>query len=357
MPPYSSAVMLIVVQTKFARGHGGAAASAACVPSQRQGTYMRLVVLDGHALNPGDLSWSGFERLAPTEVYERTPAEQVIERARGAGAVLTNKTPLTAESLHALSGLRYIGVLATGYNIVNVAAARELGVTVTNVPTYGTASVAQFAFALLLELCHHVGLHSEDVRGGGWSRSPDWSYWKTPLLELAGKTLGIVGFGRIGRQTARIGDAMGMRILAADALRTSPPDYEGFRWAGVDEVLAESDVVSLHCPLLPGTERLIDAARLRLLKPSAFLLNTSRGPLVVDQDLADALNEGRLAGAGLDVLSIEPPAQTNPLLGARNCIVTPHIAWATREARARLMDVAVENFRAFLAAEPRNVVS
>jgi glycerate dehydrogenase len=247
-------------------------------------------------------------------------------------------------------------VLATGYNIVDVEAARSRNIVVANIPTYGTASVAQFVFALLLELCHNVRLHSEAVRAGEWTRNPDWSFWKSPLIELAGKTMGIVGFGRIGRHTARIADAMGMRVIASDTFRGEDPGLRDFRWGSVEEVLRESDAVSLHAPLFPDTRGMINAQSLRLMKPNAFLINTSRGPLVVDQDLADALNAGRLAGAGVDVLSIEPPAAENPLLSARNCLVTPHIAWATREARARLMELAVENLTAFLGGHPKNVI-
>ena len=317
---------------------------------------MKIVVLDGYCLNPGDLSWKPLERLGELQVFERTRAEEVVERAQGAEAAFTNKTPLSAEALDRLPDLRYIGVLATGYNIVDVDAARRRNIVVTNIPTYGTASVAQFVFALLLELCHNVRLHSDAARAGEWTRSPDWSFWKTPLVELAGKTMGIVGFGRIGRQTARIADALGMRVLASDTVQTNPPDYPGFRWASIEEVLRESDAVSLHAPLFAETRGMINAASLRQMKPTAFLINTSRGPLVVDQDLADALNAGRLAGAALDVLSVEPPAEDNPLLSARNCLVTPHIAWATREARERLMGQAVENLTAFLAGQPRNVI-
>lgn len=319
---------------------------------------MKIVVLDGYCLNPGDLSWEPLKKLVTAvEVHDRTPSELTLERIGDAELVMTNKTPLPGDLLRKLPKLRYIGVLATGYNIVDIEAARELGIRVTNIPTYGTASVAQFAFALLLELCHHVQLHSGAVRAGEWSRSPDWSFWKTPLIELAGKTMGIIGFGRIGRQTARIAHAMGMTVIAADAWHGNPPDYDGFRWVSVDELLAESDVVSLHCPLTPETQGLIDRARLARMKSTAFLLNTSRGPLVVDQDLADALNDGRIAGAGLDVLSVEPPADSNPLLSAKNCLVTPHIAWATKEARSRLMDIAVQNVEAFLKGQMHNVVS
>lgn len=317
---------------------------------------MKIVVLDGYCLNPGDLSWDGLRRFGEVEVFERTPAEKVVERSAGAGIVLTNKTPLPADALQQLPDLRYIGVLATGYNVVDVAAAGKQGISVANIPTYGTASVAQFVFALLLELCHNVRLHADAVRAGEWSRNADWSFWQSPLMELAGKTMGIIGFGRIGRHTGRIADAMGMRVIAHDTYQGDPPTYEGFRWAAVEQVLRESDVVSLHAPLFPETQGMINARSLAWMKASAFLINTSRGPLVVDQDLADALNAGRLAGAGLDVLSVEPPAGTNPLLTARNCLVTPHIAWATKEARSRLMDAAVQNVAAFLGGKPQNLV-
>jgi len=317
---------------------------------------MKIVVLDGYCLNPGDLSWKALQQVAELKVYDRTPEDQVAARAAGAEMVLTNKAPFSAATLAQLPDLRYIGVLATGYNIVDVAAAKERGVVVSNIPTYGTASVAQFAIALLLELCHHVGAHSEAVRQGEWSSNPDWSFWKSPLIELAGKTLGIVGFGRIGRQTAAIAHALGMRVVAHDSVTLNPPDYPGFTWLPVDQLLAEADVVSLHCPLTAENKGMIDRRRLATMKPTAFLLNTSRGPLVVDQDLAGALNEGVIAGAGLDVLSLEPPPESNPLLQARNCIVTPHIAWATREARQRLLEIAVENVNGFLAGTPQNRV-
>jgi glycerate dehydrogenase len=317
---------------------------------------MKLVVLDGYCLNPGDLSWDALRRFGEVAVFDRTRPDQVAESAAGAEIVLTNKTPMPGAVLAQLPALRYIGVLATGYNIVDVEAANARGIVVTNIPTYGTASVAQFVFALLLELCHNVKLHSDAVRAGEWSSSPDWSFWKSPLVELAGRTMGIVGFGRIGRQVGRIADAMGMHVIAYDTYHGDPPPYN-FGWAGLEELLRESDVVSLHSPLFPDTQGMINAKTLEWMKPSAFLINTSRGPLVVDRDLADALNAGHLAGAGVDVLSVEPPAGDNPLLSARNCLVTPHIAWATREARARLMEQAVANVTAFAAGSPVNMVS
>lgn len=316
----------------------------------------RIVVLDGYTLNPGDLSWDGFTKLAPIDVHERTPPGSIVERASGAWFVLTNKTPLSADTLRALPDLRYIGVLATGYNVVDVKEAKARGVVVSNIPTYGTASVAQHVFALLLELTNHAQTHAGAVRAGDWTTSKDWCFTLAPLVELANKTLGIVGFGRIGRQVAAIGHAMGMRVTAFDSVRTNPPDYPGFQFVELDELLRQADVVSLHCPLFPETQGLINANTLRLMKPTAFLINTSRGPLVVEQDLAAALNDGRIAGAGLDVLSVEPP-RDNPLLQARNCVVTPHIAWATREARARLMQLAVENLAAFVNGRPQNVVN
>jgi glycerate dehydrogenase len=317
---------------------------------------MKIVVLDGYCLNPGDLSWDALHRFGEVEIFDRTPAGQVLERAQGATAAFTNKTPLRAETLAALPDLRYIGVLATGYNIVDTEAAASGGIVVTNIPTYGTASVAQFVFALLLELCHHVGLHGSAVRAGDWSRSADWSFWKSPLVELAGRTMGIVGLGRIGRAVGRIADAMGMRVIATDSYQADPPAWPDFRWVDFETLMAEADVISLHAPLFPETRGMVNARTLSLMKPAAFLINTSRGPLVVDADLAAALNAGRLAGAGLDVLSIEPPDAGNPLLQAKNCIVTPHMAWATREARSRLMELAVGNFAAWVAGTPRNVI-
>jgi len=317
---------------------------------------MKITALDGYCLNPGDLSWDALRQFGDVEVFDRTRVDEVAGRSTGAAIVLTNKTQMPGYVLQQLPELRYIGVMATGYDMVDVEVARERGIVVTNIPTYGTASVAQFVFALLLELCHNVRLHADAVRAGEWAHSPDWSFWKTPLVELAGKTMGIVGFGRIGRHTGRIADAMGMRVMANDTYHGDEPDWPGFRWASVEDLLRESDVVSLHSPLFPETRGMINAASLALMKPSAFLINTSRGPLVVDRDLADALNAGRLAGAGLDVLSVEPPTEHNPLLSARNCLVTPHIAWATKEARSRLMEAAVGNVAAFLAGAPRNVV-
>ena len=317
---------------------------------------MRIVVLDGRTLDQGEASWQALAALGELVVHERTAPADVVPRALGADLLLTNKTPVAAGDIERLPRLRYIGVLATGYDVVDVAAARRRGIPVTNVPVYGTDSVAQLTFALLLELCHRAGLHADAVRAGEWSRSPDWCFWRTPLIELAGKTLGVIGFGRIGRRVARIAQGFGMRVAAHHPRRSGRAD-EDVLWLSLDDLLAQSDVVSLHCPLTPATEGLINAERLRRMKPTAFLLNTSRGKLVVERDLADALAAGRLAGAAVDVLSTEPPASDNPLLAAPNCLVTPHLAWATREARARLLALAIANVRAFLAGEPRNVVN
>jgi glycerate dehydrogenase len=318
---------------------------------------MKIVVLDGYTLNPGDLSWDGLRAIGELEVFDRTADDLIQARAADAEIVLTNKTPLTAQSLGQLKKLRYIGVLATGYDVVDGPAARALDIPVTNIPIYGTASVAQFTFALILELCHPPAIHAAATRAGEWSRCPDFSFWKTPLTELAGKTMGIIGLGRIGRRVAEIAVAMELRVIGADEVKSTVPDWPGFRWCDVNELLAEADIVSLHCPLLPQTRGIINAASLARMKPTALLINTSRGPLVVDQDLADALNGGRLAGAAVDVLSVEPPPPDNPLLRARNCIVTPHIAWATKEARTRLLDTAVANLRAFIEGHPVNVVN
>jgi len=318
---------------------------------------MRIVVLDGYTLNPGDLSWEGLRRLGELTVYDRTPPPLIRERTAGADILFTNKTPLLRETLAELPGVKYIGVLATGYNVVDVAAAAERGIVVTNVPAYGTDSVAEMVFALLLELCRRVQVHSDAVRAGDWSRSADFCFWRSPQTELSGKTMGIIGFGRIGRRVAEIASALKMRVLAADVHRQPPPPLKEFAWADAPDLLRRSDVVSLHCPLTPQTEGLINRESLRLMKPEALLINTSRGPLVVDADLADALNRGQIAGAALDVLRTEPPGPENPLLTAKNCVFTPHIAWATRSARERLMAAAVANLEAFLAGRPTNVVS
>lgn len=317
---------------------------------------MNIVVLDGHTANPGDLSWAELEALGACQVFVRTPPDQVVSRAKAAELVLTNKTILDREAIVRLPKLRYIGALATGYNVVDVAAAKERGIVVTNVPDYSTRSVAQLTFALLLELTHHVGLHAEGVRAGRWSRSEDFCYWETPLTELDGLTLGLLGFGRIARAVAQIGAAFGMNIV----VHTPRPPTQvpaGIQFVSLDDLFARSDVLSLHCPLTPETKCLVNVRRLTLMKPTALLLNTGRGPLVDEAALAEALNVGSIAGAAVDVLSAEPPPPDNPLLTAKNCIITPHLAWATQAARRRLIHIAVENVRAFLAGQPQNRVA
>jgi glycerate dehydrogenase len=316
----------------------------------------RIVVLDSFTLNPGDLSWQSLEALGEVTLHDRTPADQILHRAADAQILLTNKAVLAGGTIRQLSSLRYIGVLATGYNVVDVDAARERGIVVTNVPAYGTPSVAQLVFALLLELTHHVGHHARTVREGRWTSSPDFCYWDFPLIELAGLTFGIAGLGRIGREVAKLADAFGMKVIAnVHRPPASVPPY--VRLVSLDDLFGQSDVISLHCPLTPETKELVNAQRLEKMKRTGFLINTGRGALVNEQDLAAALNAGRIGGAGLDVLSSEPPAGDNPLLSAKNCYITPHIAWATKAARERLMKTAVENVRAFLAGSPINRVA
>ena len=315
-----------------------------------------LVILDAFTANPGDLSWDALAAIASLTAHDRTERAEVVARAAGATLLLTNKTPITAESIAALPDLRYIGVLATGYNIVDTAAARARGIPVCNVPAYSSASVAQVVFALLLELTHRVGHHSDAVRAGRWSACADFAFWDFPLIELAGRTMGIVGYGQIGKAVARIALALGMKVFATKSDERTGHDGE-VELVSNERLFREADVITLHCPLTPKTQGLVNASRLATMKPGAFLINTGRGPLVVESDLAAALNEGRIAGAGLDVLSAEPPPATNPLLTAKNAIITPHFAWASREARARLIEIATGNVRAFLAGTPRNVVN
>jgi glycerate dehydrogenase len=314
---------------------------------------MKIVVLDGNTLNPGDLSWGSLQTLGAVNVFERSTPAETVERCQDAVAVLTNKAPLNREILTQLPRLKYVGVTATGHNIVDTEACRDLNITVCNVPAYGSMSVAQLVFAFILEHCHNVGLHSQLVREGQWANCKDFAFWSKPLIELDGLSLGIVGYGNIGRQVAKIGNAFGMRVLAYS--RTQKPDPT-VTWLDLDSLLQESDYISLHCPLTEETKGMINFRSLRRMKQGAFLINTGRGPLVVEGDLADALNEGHLSGAGLDVLSVEPPPETNPLLSAQNTFITPHIAWATRAARVRLMTVSVANLKAWLENEPQNVV-
>ena len=321
---------------------------------------MKIVVLDGYACNPGDLSWEGLEALGDLRVYDRTsnnPADQdlIVMRAAGADAVFTNKTPLTASILAQLPNLKYIGVLATGYNIVDVKAATAQGITVTNVPDYSTAAVAQLTFALLLELCHHAGDHSLSVHRGDWTNNADFSYWLYTLRELAGKVMGIIGYGRIGRSVARIAKAMGMDVVVHS--NHPAPANDGVRSVSLDELFDQADVVSLHCPLTDATRGLINKQSIEKMRDGVLILNTSRGPVVVEQDLRDALDSGKVAGAAMDVVSVEPIPGDNPLLGAPNCIITPHFGWAPFEARVRLMDIAANNLRQFLAGSPVHVVT
>lgn len=317
---------------------------------------MKIVVLDGYGLNPGDLSWEEMQALGELTVYDRTAPAELAERAAGAEVLITNKTVITAEDMAALPALKYIGVLATGYNVVDVAAAKERGIVVTNIPAYSTASVAQMVFAHLLNITQRVGHYAYANRHGRWANNPDFCFWDTELTELADKKIGIVGLGNTGQATARIASAFGMQVCAY----TSKPQTalpEGIKKMELDELFSQCDVVSLHCPLTPETKELANARRLALMKPTAILINTGRGPLVNEQDLADALNRGTIAAAGVDVLSTEPPRYDNPLLTARNCFITPHIAWATREARIRLMDIAVGNLKAYIGGQIINNVA
>lgn len=318
---------------------------------------MKIVVLDGYTLNPGDLSWNGLEALGEVTVYEWTANTDIYERAKDADILFTNKTPLSAATFEKLPNLKYVGVLATGYNIVDLEAAKKHNVSVTNIPTYGTKSVAQMTFALLLELTQHVQEHSDAVKAGEWSNCRDFCFWKHPLIELEGKTMGVIGFGRIGQQTGDVAEALGMKVVAYDSFKSDQSHRKNFQWVELDELLSMSDVISLHCPLFPETKGIINKDSLNKMKNSAFLINTSRGPLIVDEDLAEALNSGIIAGAAVDVLSVEPPPVSNPLIGAKNCLVTPHISWATKEARARLMDIAVDNLKQFVNGNPINVVN
>lgn len=312
---------------------------------------MKICILDGYSLNPGDLDWSPVERLGDVTLFDRTPADKIVERAADADIVLTNKVPFNADTLRQLPRLRFICVLATGYNIIDTEAAARQGVVVANIPAYSTMSVAQMAFAHILNITNHVASYAREVADGKWTNCPDFCFWDSALTELAGKTMGIVGLGNTGMATARIAIAMGMKVVALTS-KSADTLPEGITPAPLDDVLASADVVSLHCPLTPSTRHLINAASIAKMKPSAILINTGRGPLVDEQAVADALNGGRLAAFGADVLSQEPPRGDNPLLSARNCFLTPHIAWATLEARTRLMSTATKNVRQFIAGEP-----
>ena len=318
---------------------------------------MKIVILDGYTENPGDLSWQGFEALGDVQVYDRTPADQIVARIGDAQAVIVNKVPITAQTMDACPSIRYIGVLATGYNVIDVAAAKQRGIVVTNIPTYGTAAVAQMAFALLLEVCHHVAHHSDAVHEGRWEHNDDWCFWDYPLIELAGKTMGIIGFGRIGQNVGQIAQAFGMKVLAYDTYQNPALVSDTCRYAQLDEIFAASDVISLHCPLFDSTFGIINKDAIAKMKDGVIILNNSRGPLIVEQDLADALNAGKVYAAGLDVVSTEPIKGDNPLLKAKNCLITPHISWAPKESRQRLMDIAMANLKAFAEGAPVNVVN
>ncbi len=319
---------------------------------------MKIVILDGYTENPGDLSWEGFEAMGDLTVYDRTTDHsQITARIGDAEIILTNKTPVSREVIDACPRLKYIGLLATGYNVVDVKAAKEAGIIVTNIPTYGTDAVSQYAIALLLELCHHIGEHSDCVKRGDWTKNQDWCFWNHPLIELAGKTMGIIGFGRIGQGTARIAQALGMKVLVYDTYQNPQLVSETCTYVSLDQVFASSDVIALHCPLFPETEGIINKDTIGKMKDGVMIINNSRGPLIVESDLRDALNSGKVAGAAVDVVSAEPISMDNPLLDAVNCIITPHIAWAPKESRQRLMDLAVENLHAFLSGAPQNVVN
>ena len=318
---------------------------------------MKIVVLDGYTENPGDLSWEGFEALGELTVYDRTATEDVVSRIGDAELVITNKTPIPASVFEQCPGIRYIGVLATGYNVVDVKAAAERNIPVTNIPTYGTDAVGQFAIALLLEICHHIGHHNQAVHEGRWSSCEDFCFWDYPLMELSGKTMGIIGYGRIGRVTGKIAQALGMNVLAYDTNGKDEAITETSRYTDLDELYAKSDVIALHCPLFPSTEGMINKETIAKMKEGVIILNNSRGPLIVEEDLAEALESGKVRAAGLDVVSTEPIREDNVLLKAPNCIITPHISWAPKEARKRLMDIAVNNLKQYLAGTPINVVN
>lgn len=323
---------------------------------------MKIVVLDGYTTSPGDLSWADFERLGELSVYDRTTYDykephKVIENIKDADVVFTNKTPITRLILESVPNVKYIGVLATGYNVVDIDAAKERGIVVTNIPTYGTSAVAQMTFALILELCHHVGAHNEAVKKGEWTNNLDWCFWNYPLIELAEKKLGIVGFGRIGRAVAQIAVAFGMKVLAFDEHRDENLVSDDIKYVDLDELFGESDVISLHCPLFESTKGIINASSIKKMKDGVMIINTSRGPLIEESDLAEALNNGKVGGAAVDVVSTEPINSDNALLSATNCIITPHISWAPKESRKRLMDIALDNLKSYLEGHPINVIN
>lgn len=321
---------------------------------------MKIIVLDGYTLNPGDLDWKGLETLGECTVYDRTSLtdiEEVIERIGDADIVYTNKTPLPEKVFEECINLKFVGVLATGYNVVDIAAAKKKNIPVANIPTYGTAAVGQIAIALLLEICHHIGYHSKVVHEGKWAENPDWCFWDYPLIELDGKTMGIIGYGRIGQATGKIAQALGMKVLAYDSYKNKELESDTCSYVDLDELFAASDVIALHCPLFPETEKIINKSTIAKMKDGVIILNNSRGQLIEEEDLAEALNSGKVMAAGLDVVSAEPIKNNNPLLSAKNCLITPHISWAPKESRKRLMDIAVSNLQEFLNGTPKNIVN
>lgn len=320
---------------------------------------MNIVILDGYTVNPGDLSWDGIKQFGNVIVHDRTDFDngKVIESIGKAEIVFTNKTPLPRAVLEKVPSVKYIGVLATGYNVVDVIAAKELGIKVTNIPTYGTTAVAQFTFALLLEMCHHIGDHNKAVKNGAWTSSLDFCFWDYPLIELAGKTMGLIGFGRIGQATAKIAESLGLKVLAYDSVVHPELENDNCKYVTLNDLLSKSDIISLHCPLFDSTKGIINSANIALMKDSVMIINTARGPLVVEEDLCNALNSGKVAYAAVDVVSYEPISKENPLLQAKNCIITPHIAWAPKESRSRLINTAVENLQSFINGNPVNVVN
>jgi glycerate dehydrogenase len=323
---------------------------------------MKIVVLDGFTENPGDISWEPISSQGEFAVYDRTSFDPndivpIVERAKDAEVIFTNKTPITKAVIDQLPKLKYVGVLATGFNVVDVDYAKEKGILVSNIPTYGTAAVAQYAAALLLEMCHHIGEHSERVLNGDWQNNDDWCFWNHPLVELADKTIGLLGFGRIGQAFAKVAQALGMKALVYDVYQDKALESGTLKYADLDTVLKESDVISLHCPLTADNTGMINAANIAKMKDGVMIVNTSRGPLINEKDLADALNSGKVAYAAVDVVSAEPIRPDNPLLKAKNMIITPHIAWAPKESRIRLMEIAAENLRQCIAGNPVNIVN
>lgn len=318
---------------------------------------MKIIILDGYTENPGDLSWEKFDELGELIVYERTSEDKIVERIHDASIVITNKTPISEETIKSCTNLKYIGVLATGFNLIDLEAAKRRNIIVSNIPSYGTAAVSQFVFALLLEIAHHVGHHSQEVFRGKWSQHKDWTFWDYPLIELQGKTMGIIGYGRIGKTTGKIAQAFGMRVLAHDSHPELNLENNNMTFVELDELYSQSDVVVLHCPLTDSTKGIINKTSILKMKDGVIIINNSRGGLIIEKDLYHGLESGKIYAAGLDVVSTEPISEDNPLLRAKNCFITPHISWAPKESRQRLMDIAVDNLKAFLRGQPINVVN